>query len=211
MTKNIRIILSLVGIFFIGIIIFTIFSVFTNSQKKTGLEITTIPKGTTIDINGVTYKPGFVKLEPGTYKISISKNGYQTAESNVTVDAQDTPTQKYFSLTPVSKEARAESRKDTESIEKIEAEAGEQSAEAGKAFEAKYPIAKNLPFRSLLYNIDYKRTGENKQDFVVLITADSPINRGYAINQIKNWGLRPSDYEIEFRYISNPFKEKDQK
>ncbi len=75
----------------------------------------------------------------------------------------------------------------------------------------KYPIAKNLPFRSLLYNIDYKRTGENKQDFVVLITADSPINRGYAINQIKNWGLRPSDYEIEFRYISNPFKEKDQK
>ena len=210
MTKNIRIILSIVGIFFIGIIIFTVFSVFNNSQKKTGLEISTIPKSALVTINGKTHKSGFVKLDPGTYKVSVSKEGYQTSESNVVVDDKDKPTDKSFILTPVSEKAKAASKKNVTSIEKTEAEAGERSAEAGKAFEASYPIAKNLPFRSLLYNIDYKRTGENKQNFVVMITADSPINRGYAINQIKNWGLRPSDYEIEFRYVSNPFKEKDQ-
>ena len=65
-------------------------------------------------------------------------------------------------------------------------------------------ILEQLPYRSLIFNIDYGISEKNNDDIILYVEASSPIDRQYAIAQIKDWGFDPSLYSIVFSDFSNP-------
>ena len=202
---NKKYILTSVGIVFMSLIVFSLYIIFNQTSQRTGVDFRVIPNNAQISIGDTSNKPGFIKKPPGIYTAVVSKEGYRSASIKVTVTADKSPVH-YTVLTPQSEEAKKEAFIDKDKIIELEAAAGAQAESKGEDLQNRYPLAKKLPYKSLLFRIDYRMTGDKKDLLAVQITANSPLERSYAIKQIKNWGFEPSEYTIEFPSLDNPFK-----
>ena len=89
-------------------------------------------------------------------------------------------------------------------MKKREGLAGEEARLNGERFRDGNKILEQLPYRSLIFNIDYGISEKNNDDIILYVEASSPIDRQYAIAQIKDWGFDPSLYSIVFSDFSNP-------
>jgi hypothetical protein len=203
---NKKIIISSIGFIVISLIIFSIYLAFNKVTSTTGMDLKVIPSNAKVVIDNKSHRPGYIKKNPGLYTVIISRDGYKPTTIKVQVE-ENQKVKRYVNLIPQTEEAKKQSAKDNEKILEYESAAGTQSEKYGKKLQEKYPITEHLPYKNLLTQIDYKLDGPKKDKLVVIITADSPLDRSYAIKQILNWGLKPADYVIEFRYVTNPFKE----
>lgn len=172
-------------------------------KGKIVVRIRAIPADSEITINGKRGSSGSKKLVPGNYTFSATRGGFAKAESTITVTKESEDINVRLLLTPVSEKAIKWASDHSDEYQELEAQAGEESAEQGEAFNEKYPITSRLPFKNLLFSINYT-TLDTKNGFKILIEASTAKDRQYAIRQIKNWGYDPSDYEIVFTNFNNP-------
>ena len=203
---NRKIIISSIGFIVISLIMFSIYLAINKVTSTTGMDLKVIPSNAKVVIDNKSHRPGYIKKDPGIYTVTVSKDGYKPTTFKVQVE-ENQKVKRYVNLIPQTQEAKKQSAEDNEKILEYESAAGSQAERNGEKLEEKYPIAEHLPYKSLIFQIDYKLDGPKKDKLVVIITADSPLDRSYAIKQIANWGLKPADYVIQFRYVTNPFKE----
>ncbi len=170
-------------------------------QGSISLRLETVPKDATVSINGEKIRGNTGKVEPGTYEFSAAKEGFQTTTKKVRVEESGQVV--VILLYPESDSAKEWASKNQKLYLEAEAEEGKQAQATGERLRESNPIVAKLPYRSSYVNIDYARN-ENDQ-FVVRVTADTPMGRQLGLAQIRSWGYEPTDYTVVFVGLKNPF------
>jgi hypothetical protein len=173
-------------------------------NKNGNVNITTIPKDATVTINGKKSSKGKQFLLPGDYTLRASKEGFKTEEKKVVIKSGDGLRNIYLFPEPESDEALAWAQKNPKLQFEKEGLAGEQSQLEGQSFRDTNPLVDRLPYRSLIFNMDYALSEKDATLAVIKISASSGVDRSYAIAQIRDWGYEPGDYLIEFTDFTNP-------
>ncbi|MEX0668685.1 MAG: carboxypeptidase-like regulatory domain-containing protein [Candidatus Saccharimonadales bacterium] len=169
---------------------------FISTYGKTEIEIVVAPSDASIETEDKRLKNGINHLSPGEYQVSVSRDGFESATRLIAVvdgEYQIIP----IALTPITDEA-FEIMVDDPAYLDIEFATGEIARMEGEEFRQQQPIVENLPHRGLLFDIDYRLTEGSDTEIVLQITADSEIDRQYALDQIRNWGFEPEDFAIEY-------------
>ena len=178
----------------------------TLSRRNTvKLLIDALPRDSQISINGTNTSSTTHHLRPGNYTISASHPGFTTASTTITIAASDVSKKIRLFPTPSDPGALTWASQHAEDYQKLEAEAGIETQQEGEDFEKKFPISSTLPYKNLLFSIDYS-TNNTKNGFKLIITADTAVDRKYALQQIQDWGYDPGDYQIEFSGFTNPLE-----
>ncbi len=170
---------------------------------KTSLEIQKVPGDSIIFVNNKKVSGSKIYLEKGPYTIKAEREGFDSYTRIVTIDPDSNKTPKaFFVLTPKTQEATTWVQDNEDEYLKVEKAAGIYYGDQSKSTVEKYPIIKDLPYRSSFYSIEYYQKGN---DFRVQIISSDAMGRQVAIEQIKSLGYDPSDYIVEFVGVDNPF------
>ena len=187
----------LVAILLIG------YSVFLSTKKST-VNLIVIPNFTKVTVDGKAVKPGKLSLKPGKHTVNGVLEGYETIEKTFTLEEGAPIKDITVFPNPESSDALNWANSNPELMKKREGLAGEEARLNGERFRDGNKILEQLPYRSLIFNIDYGISEKNNDDIILYVEASSPIDRQYAIAQIKDWGFDPSLYSIVFSDFSNP-------
>lgn len=179
-----------------------------NNNLSTGIIIESVPKDAKVVINNKTYKTGSIPLEPGVHNVRIEKMGFETESFDVSVDSSDYRRTYHIALGAVSDSAVRWAQRNLHLYRALEELAGMEANNVGEKQRMENPIIAVLPYRGVLYNIDYRLADENSSRIIVQISAETPDNRSLALERIRAFGYEPTDYEVEFLGVSNSlFKE----
>lgn len=188
-------IISVVLILVIGMVIY--FGILALSrQDKTAVRFNTLPDNAKITINDGKQIDGnsTAYLTPGNYEVTLKADGFQTSEDKIAVGGEAIT--KYYVLSSGSSQADEWQRKNQQKILEFEGKRAEQASEASEEFRKKNTVTSILPYRNVLYSIEY-RAGAN--DIVIVqIIADSAENRSFAMQKLRELGYEPTDLKIEF-------------
>jgi hypothetical protein len=198
--KRTRLFIILAVIASVYLIIYSIYS----ATRKYTADIITIPNFTKVTVDGKNVKAGKINLSPGVHEIEGSAEGFETVKKMVTI--QDNAPIKKITVfpNPDSDSALQWAAANPDIIKNRERLAGEEARSEGDRFRNTNKITSQLPYRSLIFNIDYGISKTNPDDLILYIKAPSALDRQYAIAQIKDWGYDPSLYTIIFTEFANP-------
>lgn len=195
-----RIILLVVGLFVILVLVMVLSA--TSKSGKVKMDFLLAPSKANVTVNGkIVGKTVYEK--PGTYKVSVSRDGYNTYNTEVTLDKNEPEKTVAIGLVPRTLEAQREISKFEADYKRVQVQSSKKVNQAGQAQQDKYPIMASLPYRSSIYNIEYGKT--DKQEFVIQVFAKTPATRQIALAKIRDWGYDPSNYTIQFVDLKNPF------
>lgn len=175
------------------------------SRRDAGanLEIIAAPKDITIIIEDREYKAGKITLEPGTYTVRAEREGFANLTQEISVgDELKTVT---FALTPETEEAKKLAAENRGTYAEVESLGGQIAQQEGQQFRDAYPLVGKLPRNTSLYSINYTHDLEKPGKIYIRIDSTSPVGRQVAIAQIREWGFDPTDYNIVFAGLYNPF------
>ena len=196
-----------VGVFFVFIILWAIIT-FAMRSGKVATVISVVPSSSQITINGEKTSNGTKYLKPGTYKISVSKDGFETNNQTAIITSEKDQNVIAASLLPQSDEAKKWANEHGDDYTKNEIYGSIQANSNGKFFASKNPITEKLPFEDPYFNIGY--VANTDQSIKLTISTPSPRYRFFAIEQIRKWGYDPTDFTIEFRDFKNPLAPKQE-
>jgi len=198
-------IITVVIVVFIVIIIGA-FITFFGRVGKLPLVIATVPSSATITIDGRQYSNGTQWLKPGTYKISASKDGFESADKSVIVTDKKQQNVVAISLSPKSDEAKEWASKHQKDYSNNEQYGAIEANVNGKYFSDTNPITTKLPFNDPYFTIGY--TVREDSSITITIATPSPRYRFYAVEKIRELGFDPTDYVIDFKDFHNPLEQK---
>lgn len=203
-TKRLWWLALLIGGIFISLLIF-----FLLNRRDAGanLEISVVPDDAVVVIDGKEYRNGKNTVQPGTYMATANREGFVSLTQEVTIT--DTLQTLMFSLTPESEEAKQWAAKNQEAYSEAEAAGGEAALQQGQALRDRYPLVSKLPFDGSFYEINYAILDREKNTIYIRIDTTSPMGRQVALEQIKEWGFQPTDYQIVFPGLKNPLDPKE--
>jgi len=190
------ILITVVVVFFVSFMLYK-----SNSNKPTML-INTVPEDAKVLVNGEPYSRKKTYPDNKEYNIEVTRKGFKSIKQTVKLSSEQKTF--YFALTPSSKDAEEWAEKNSDEYSKIEEQGAIEAQEQGEKLQNNNPLLSHLPIENLLFRIDYgvNTSGQN----IVIISADSPLNRAYALKQIENLGYHLHDYRITFGSINkNPF------
>jgi hypothetical protein len=75
---------------------------------------------------------------------------------------------------------------------------GQEQKQAVEELFAVAPITKDLPYRDLLFSIDYGKSQTRDNAIVIYITTETEANQFIALDWITKKGYNPADYEIVY-------------
>ena len=188
-------------ILFTCIIAWTIVTILSRTGKLP-LTIKTVPSDAYITINNTTASNGTSWFVPGSYTLTVSKNGFKTQTKDIIVSRAKEQNVAAIALTPESDTAKAWAESHQREYTDIQAYGAIEASMYGKYIATRYPITKVLPFNDPYYQITY---AIKKNDEVALsIVASSPRYRYFALEKLRDLGFNPTDYVIEFKDFHNP-------
>jgi hypothetical protein len=171
---------------------------------KVEVQVNSLPQDAQITVNGSTLSQGRNYIEPGEYEVVAIKEGFEEYSNTYTFTIDSEANFIDIALTPDSPEAEQWARGNMQAYMDFEARAGDRAIQEGLAVESRYPIVRHLPFSNLLYSIGHQVDPEDEDNIIVRINA--PIGyRELALQQIRNWGIDPTPYTINFNNHDNPF------
>lgn len=172
-------------------------------RGKVEVVVKTVPKDSSIIINGKKYSGSSLYIEPGKYNITISKDGFLSHSQELIVNEVDNP-KVYVGLSPDSEEARRWQARHRSDYTDLENQSFEYAQEYGENFQRRWPITKILPIKDPYFTVSY-RVDENSE-ITITIKGTSPRYREFAIEEIRKNGFEPTDYRFEFIGFSNPLE-----
>lgn len=202
--KKIIIIVSVLCLLGIG---YGIITVATRAGKEP-VKILVLPQDAVVAIEGEAAKNGqTIYLEPGEYLVTAERSGFSDySEVYSVIEAQDNIID--FALTPNSEEGSNYIRDNQSLYLEFEDRSGTRAREEGEEFADKNPIILDLPYESFFFTIGYRIDPDNIEDEEIIIEIDA--KEGYknaALQQLRNFGYNPTEYNINFRDHRNPFDE----
>lgn len=189
-----RILFSLACLSLIALVGVFAFSTFHKLSLEK-IQFVTYPSDAKISVNGapsVGQKTFY--LEPGVYTVIFSRPGFSTelASVDTSIDG-DYPI--LASLRSISDEAIAWEEENISQRQSFERLSSSLLSQQGTDKREEYPILNYLPSRNNLYSIGHI----SNDDGSITVTVHAPdVYVPYAINQIREWGLDPEDYDINF-------------
>lgn len=199
-------ILAIVGLILLSLLAFLLFQ---DRNDSANLKLVVVPDDATVTIDGQSSGPGLIELPPGEHTIVAEKEGFETLSQ--TVDIGPSLETVAFALTPVSEEAKAWAQENQDKYLEVESIAGTAANQEGEAFQDRYPLTARLPYDAVIYRIDYVLVDDNNESVVIRVKSEvGPAGRQVALEQIRQWGFEPSDYEFVFPNLGNPFEEQSQ-
>jgi len=188
MTK--KIILLTISLVIVSLVTSYVVGQFVYRYGKVKLDISLSPKDAKITINSESVKSNNTYLKPGSYVISVVKEGY--LEYRKVYDINQENNKILVKLEP-------------------KPEGVVSSLELGDEYNKvidKYPITKKLPYSDFTYTINYRVFGSvlNGYKVELVINSSNAIGRKMAIQEIKKLGYNPIDYKIEFINFENEIK-----
>lgn len=180
--------------------------VLANRIGKLPVVVAVVPANATVTFDKQAYSKGTQWIEPGTYKVSVSKNGFETVEKSITVTDEKPQNVVAISLSPKSNEAKEWAKNNQKDYANNEQYGAIEANVDGKYFSEKYPITTKLPFKDPYFTIGY--TVGEKNSITITIYTPSPRYRFYAIEKIREFGYDPTDYTIVFKDFRNPLEQK---
>lgn len=192
---------TIAALFVIPLVIWGVMTVL--QQGTVGVSVSVLPNDATVKINDKDYSnQTSIRLKPGTYTVTVSKEGFDTDTQKLVVKEGKSAT--FISMpAPISADARRWVTNNQRAYLELEGKAGKLATQEGRELIDEYPLTKWLPLQKATFTIGYKQPEE-----AVIITIDA--TEGYreaALQEIRDLGYNPSDYTIEFTNYRNPFDE----
>jgi PEGA domain len=191
-----------------GSLIFGVYLVISFSRiGEYPLVISSSPNDANISLDNKQLKSGKAYFfKPGVYSVSISKSGYKTKQTSLTIKGGENSFN--FVLDFDSSETENYYNKNPEKQSQRESVGAKQASESGLLLEEKHPILKLLPYSSLdtySFSVDY---GFSDDGGVFLVISDAgPEGRKEAISWLQNRGVSISEYDLRFDSFSSLWKE----
>jgi hypothetical protein len=161
------------------------------------LKLPPKPLAATAKLNEKTVKAGKLKVAPGTYTLTASKDGFASRSITVTVGAKET---KFIGAALVS------NRDDTKDWYQkhlsdqllLESITGGNSSQQAQNLLAENPILKMLPVLGLHqeYRIDAGASQKGNDEPALYIRSLTTQGQANAVQWIKDQGYDPGNYEI---------------
>lgn len=195
----------------IGVALFAILMVWTaftliSRIGKTPLTISVVPSSAKVTANGQQLGDGTYWLAPGSYEISVEKDGFESQKRTVDVAFEKKNNVTALSLMPKSDEAKKWADDHQREYQNNEQFGAIEARENGQYFTNQNPITKNMPFNDPYFSISY--VVNDDQSIYITVNTPSPRYRFYAIEKIREWGYDPTDFEIVFKDFKNPLGNK---
>ena len=179
---------------------------FVGRVGKLPVVVAVVPSNATVTIDNQRYGNGTQWLKPGTYKVTVSKDGFATSNESTVVTDKKSQNVIAVSLKAESDEAKkwaAEHQKDYASNEQYGAI---EASTDGKYFADTHPITTKLPFNDPYFTIGY--TVDDDNSVTLTVATPSPRYRFYAVEKIRQLGFDPTDFKIVFKDFHNPLEQK---
>lgn len=201
-----RIKLIIAGVILALVVTATIYTLYMNTERagKVAVQIDFVPTDSNVTINGERLSRGTAYLAPGEYHVRGDKDGFSSFEQTFLVNEARAIIA--LSLQPISDEAKEWAERHEKDYGRIDSHGAQLARLSGKFFHEQNPIARHLPYRSLIYSIGYKAdpTDPINRGIIIVIDAPEPYRQA-ALNKIRNLGFDPTDFTIEFLNYENPF------
>lgn len=195
-----------------GIVLFLIVTItwtivmFVGRTGKLPVVVAVVPSDATVIIDNQHYGTGTQWLKPGTYKISVSKDGFRSSNESTTITDKKSQNVIAVSLKAESDKAKEWAAKHQKDYSSNEQYGAIEASTDGKYFADTHPITTKLPFNDPYFTVGYT-VGDN--DSVTLtVSTPSPRYRFYAVEKIRQLGFDPTDYTIVFKDFHNPLEQK---
>lgn len=203
----IRIVIIFLVVGVIGVVSYNIYLSIERSGKQK-VEVIVVPNDADVTLTHIETKKvtksnqGIIYIDPGTYDVSVQKNGFRSFKRTQDTTKNDTILAELY---PETAEAKKWAKNHNDQYEKLNAIVGSKAREYGKKLTDKYPLFSKLPIKNSYYSIG-RMVKDDEQ--IVLITTPSPQYRYIALKQIVRMGYKLSDYKIEFKDFQNPLEVK---
>lgn len=174
---------------------------FTGSMVYSAtISLTYAPKDAVVKIGDSTGKFGDNKVLPGTYKVTITMQGFDSFERSVTVKRGETVT--IEAVLQSNDPSTANWYRDNISDYTIAQTIGDTEADRSyMKMVTQYPIVKALPIDGLYgtYEVNYGPSPSNKEKYAVFISYQSDADKRAAEDAVAKAGFRLSDYEVIYK------------
>lgn len=172
------------------------------ARKSATISILIVPQSAEIRLNGDIYKNGDYNVAPGEYKITATKENFETYEESFTVAKGETK-KIYLIMTELEGDWFKDHPEDVVLMDPIKSYQLDQNAANLKT---SYPLIADLPisidyYRSynserIKYDISYRLEDGNP---IIVIIDYTGNNYNRALKKIESLGYNPSDYKIEYQ------------
>jgi hypothetical protein len=183
------------------------------ARRTATIDILVTPKSSSIKVGDRSFSNGQHSIEPGSYQVSISKEGFKPYTSEITVESGKT-----VEVRAILQQADggidwyAEHPEDDAIYTALSDKEYEDNSHI---ISDKFPIVKVLPIEFanfannyseyIEYRIDYKISDDGEK-ITLVITDATGGNRDRALQKIRDKGFNPDDYEVEYNYVPKQTK-----
>ena len=196
-------------VFVIIVVFVSIFSVWdTAIMGKKEVSILVAPSDSVITIGNKVVNGDSIKIKPGSYKYTVTHDHFEEKTGVLTVKDNETDPVLVVFLSPLDDDGKAIYNSKQQEYTQIERRVGQKASEDGAKFRDDNPIVNSLPYSSPLFKIGYKTDPSDTTGKSIIITIHtSPVYYANALQQIRNLGFDPVDFNIVIVNEVNPFYE----
>ena len=189
-----------VGVFVLLVLVAMVGFIIRSVNSAT-VTIAVAPTDATVTIDGKTFSNGEYHMQPGTYSVEVSRDGFELYSGTLDATAGEESTVAVCLDTTESTEGWYDDDS-TEDYQVCQAARDRQIIESEQAWLDSDPILRILPYRNYNggYNIDYS-TDENKNITVTVTTLTCQATRAEslyanALEYLTDQGIDISQYNI---------------
>jgi hypothetical protein len=177
----------------------------SGDDNRVNLTFELAPTDAVVTVNNESIESATKQVMPGEYLVTVSREGFSTIEDQVSVTEDTTLT---YLMTPTNQTGRRIVAENSADFIRLESFAGRSALQEGRSFAESNPITTRLPYTTLLYTIGYRMDASSESDDAIIVEVfASDGYREPALQQIRNWGIDPTELSIEFINYRNPFNE----
>lgn len=188
---------ALVPIYFVGITI--------SRVGKHKITISVAPSSATIKVDGKE-TGSEVYVSPGVHKITASLDGFEDFSTTTKADGSET-----ISVLLVSNSKKGDTYllKNKEAQYEVQLKGDEAATKVNNSTAKFSPLLSQLPADGIIYQINsgepFNSKSTSSNAVALYVTSDNPQARKMALDWIKDTGVDPTDIEIVFQSVINPF------
>lgn len=202
--QQIKIIIALIIVFFIGIISYSVITLI-NRQGKIPVTIQFAPYSATVKVDDKKVRNNRENyITPGEHTITVTADEFETYVGQIIID--ENTNNIYGMLAPSNEKGQQIVKARQKEFSEVEAISSSNSIDAGTQEEIKWPILRYLPINKIIFNIGY--TMENQNNLIITIDTDiTYINSAIEYLTTSEIGSTPlENYNVILSNYNNPFK-----
>jgi len=179
---------------------------FIDRYDKIPVVVSVVPSDSKVMFDDKAEGNGTHYMPAGTYKVTTSKDGFDTQTETVVVTNKKEQNVVAVSLTAKSGDAKKWAKEHEADYAKNQTYGAIEAESNGKYFASKNPITTKLPYNDPYFTIGY--TTNNDQSITLTIVTPSPRYRFYAVQKIRDLGYDPTNFKVIFKDFHNPLEQK---